>query len=197
MPGRQPASPGRCCCSCSRLASAGSRRRRPARRTSRRSSRRSSSRTNGSRTATLTVQYGVRWEAQIEPDPITPPSEVFFAPFIGKPGFPSDGTIPSDKKMFQPRLGISWDPKGDGKQVVRVSAGVFYSRVFPGLDPRQHAVDQRQPGPIALPQQHVQRLRRDAAGVARTSFRSRPSPAPITRRVRVRQELRKPADRGR
>jgi hypothetical protein len=80
----------------------------------------------------LTVQYGVRWEAQLQPDPITPPGDVFFARLIGKPGFPSDGTIPSDKKMFQPRLGISWDPKGDGKEVVRLSSGVFYSRI-PGL----------------------------------------------------------------
>jgi hypothetical protein len=80
----------------------------------------------------LTVQYGIRWEAQLQPDPITPPNEVFFAPFIGRQNFPSDGTIPSDKKMWQPRLGISWDPGGDGKQVVRLSAGVFYSRI-PGL----------------------------------------------------------------
>jgi hypothetical protein len=83
-------------------------------------------------TPRLTVQYGVRWEAQIQPDPITPPGQVFYAPFIGRPGFPSDGTIPSDKKMWQPRLGISWDPRGDGKQVVRLSAGLFYSRI-PGL----------------------------------------------------------------
>lgn len=83
-------------------------------------------------TRTLTVQYGIRWEAQIQPDPITPANEVFFAGFIGRPGFPSDGTIPSDKAMWQPRLGISWDPKGDGSQVVRFSAGLFYSRI-PGL----------------------------------------------------------------
>jgi hypothetical protein len=87
-------------------------------------------------TRNLTIQYGLRWEAQIEPDMITPVSEVFYAPFIGttREGveFPSDGTIPSDKKMFQPRLGISWDPKGDGKTVVRANGGIFYGRV-PGL----------------------------------------------------------------
>ena len=33
-------------------------------------------------TRSLTVQAGLRWEAQIEPDPITPPDQVFFAPFI-------------------------------------------------------------------------------------------------------------------
>jgi Carboxypeptidase regulatory-like domain/TonB-dependent Receptor Plug Domain len=84
-------------------------------------------------TANLTVSYGVRWEAQIQPDPITPPEEVFYSGFIGKPGFPSDGTIPSDKKMFQPRLGVSWDPRGDGKQVLRFSTGLFYARI-PGLN---------------------------------------------------------------
>jgi hypothetical protein len=84
----------------------------------------------------LTIQAGLRWEAQIEPDPITPPSQVFFAPFIGKTvngqQFPSDGTLPSDKKMWQPRLGITWDPSNDGKTVVRASGGIFYARI-PGL----------------------------------------------------------------
>ncbi|HVT61396.1 MAG TPA: TonB-dependent receptor [Thermoanaerobaculia bacterium] len=88
----------------------------------------------------LTVQYGLRWEAQIEPDPITPPDKVFFAPFIGKTvvtaagpqTFPSNGKIPSDYSMWQPRLGISWDPKGDGKGIVRANGGIFYARV-PGL----------------------------------------------------------------
>ncbi|HXU46262.1 MAG TPA: hypothetical protein VN783_12105, partial [Thermoanaerobaculia bacterium] len=88
----------------------------------------------------VTVQAGLRWEAQIEPDPRTPPDQVFFAPFIGKTvttaagpqEFPSDGKIPSDYSMWQPRLGISWDPGNDGKQVVRLNGGLFYSRV-PGL----------------------------------------------------------------
>src|SRR6266853_1668732 len=39
----------------------------------------------------LTLSYGLRWEGQIEPPPITPPSQVFYSAFIGKPGFPSDG----------------------------------------------------------------------------------------------------------
>ncbi len=84
----------------------------------------------------FTIQFGLRYEQEIEPDPITPPSEVFFAPFIGTTvngqAFPSDGTIPSDKKMWQPRLGITWDPANDGKTVFRASGGIFYARI-PGL----------------------------------------------------------------
>jgi hypothetical protein len=89
----------------------------------------------------LTVDYGFRWEAQIQPDPITPPDQVFFAPFIGKTvtnsvgtfTFPSDGTIPSDYKMFQPRLGIAWDVKGDARTVLRGAGGLYYARI-PGLN---------------------------------------------------------------
>jgi hypothetical protein len=85
----------------------------------------------------LTVNYGLRWEAALQPDPITPPSDVFFAPFIGQTvtngtgtyAFPSDGTIPSDKSMWQPRLGITYDPRGDGRQVFRGSAGLYYARI--------------------------------------------------------------------
>ncbi len=84
----------------------------------------------------LNVQYGLRWEAQLEPDPITDPDDVFYAPFIGttRQGqvFPSDGNIPSDTSMWQPRLGLSWNPAGDGRKVLRASAGIFYGRV-PGL----------------------------------------------------------------
>jgi len=85
----------------------------------------------------ITINYGLRWEAQIEPDPRTPPDEVFYAPFIGttKNGqeFPSDGTIPTDYNMWQPRLGISWDPASDGRMVIRANAGIYYARV-PGLN---------------------------------------------------------------
>ena len=88
-----------------------------------------------------TFNYGLRWEAQIEADPITPPSQVFFSPFIGQTrtvgsvtsAFPSDGTIPSDKKMWQPRFGFAYDPRGDGRGVIRGSAGLYYARI-PGLN---------------------------------------------------------------
>jgi carboxypeptidase family protein len=88
----------------------------------------------------LTVHYGLRWEMQKQADVITPASEVFFAPFIGQTvtnefgsfAFPSNGEIISDYKMFQPRVGIAWDPSADGKTVVRLNGGLFYGRI-PGL----------------------------------------------------------------
>jgi hypothetical protein len=87
-------------------------------------------------TPRLNVQYGLRWEAEIEPDPITPPDQVFFSKFIGQTRngqeFPSNGKIPSDYGMWQPRLGIAWDPMGNGHRVLRANAGIYYGRV-PGL----------------------------------------------------------------
>ncbi len=87
-------------------------------------------------TPNLNVQYGLRWDAQVQPDPITDPDEVFYAPFIGTTvdgvEFPSNGEIPSDRSMWQPRLGLSWNPGGDGRKVLRANAGIFYGRV-PGL----------------------------------------------------------------
>jgi hypothetical protein len=88
-----------------------------------------------------TVNYGFRWSAQLEPDILSPVDSTAYASLYGATvtnakgtfSFPSDGTIPSDKKMFQPRLGIAWDPKADGRQVFRASAGLYYARI-PGLN---------------------------------------------------------------
>lgn len=84
----------------------------------------------------LTVNYGLRWEAQIQPDPLTSPSTVFYQPLIGVTQgghrFPGDGTIPSDWMMFQPRLGIAWDVSGNSRDVMRASAGMYSPRT-PGL----------------------------------------------------------------
>jgi hypothetical protein len=88
-----------------------------------------------------TFNYGLRWSAQIEPSLLSPRDSTAYAPLYGQTvtnaqgtfTFPSDGTIPSDKKMIQPRLGIAWDPHGDGRSVVRASAGVYYARI-PGLN---------------------------------------------------------------
>jgi len=75
----------------------------------------------------VTIDYGLRWDAQKMPATVDPTTTAF-ARFLNNPGFPSDGTIPSQWKEFQPRGGIAWDVNQDGKTVVRGSAGIYYAR---------------------------------------------------------------------
>jgi len=76
----------------------------------------------------LTLNYGLRWEAQIFPEPVVPPSQTVYASLLSNPRFPSDGTLHSAKKEFQPRVGFAWDITNQGKSVLRASAGIFYGR---------------------------------------------------------------------
>jgi Carboxypeptidase regulatory-like domain len=76
----------------------------------------------------LTFNYGLRWEAQIFPKPVVPPSQTAYASLLSNPRFPSDGTLHSPKKEFQPRVGFSWDLSGKGTSVLRASYGIFYGR---------------------------------------------------------------------
>ncbi|HEV3468513.1 MAG TPA: TonB-dependent receptor [Pyrinomonadaceae bacterium] len=76
----------------------------------------------------FTLNYGLRWEAQILPEPVVPPSETAYGIFLDDPRFPSDGTLPSPKKMFQPRVGFAWDLASNGKSVLRANWGIYYAR---------------------------------------------------------------------
>jgi outer membrane receptor protein involved in Fe transport len=76
----------------------------------------------------FTLNYGLRWEAQIFPEPVVPPSQTVYASLLTNPNFPSDGTLHSPKKEFQPRVGFAWDLSGQGKSVLRAHAGIFYGR---------------------------------------------------------------------
>jgi hypothetical protein len=75
----------------------------------------------------ITLNYGLRWDAQTMPETVDPRTTAYAA-FLNDPTFPSDGTIPSQWAMFQPRVGVAWDVKGDGKSLVRSSWGVYYAR---------------------------------------------------------------------
>jgi len=79
-------------------------------------------------TRNLTVNYGLRWEAQQFPDPVIPPSQTEYGPNLSDANFPSDGTIHNQNKMFQPRLGFAWDIFGNGKSALRANAGIFNAR---------------------------------------------------------------------
>ncbi|HVS73896.1 MAG TPA: carboxypeptidase regulatory-like domain-containing protein [Candidatus Acidoferrales bacterium] len=73
----------------------------------------------------LTLNYGLRWEAQIFPDPVIPPAQTAYGVNLSDPRFPSTGKIPNATKMFQPRLGLAWDVRNNGKSVVRASWGIY------------------------------------------------------------------------
>lgn len=79
-------------------------------------------------TPRLTITYGLRWEAQIFPNPIVPPTQTLYGALLSDPSFPSDGTLHSQKKMFQPRVGFAWDVRGNSKSVLRANWGVYNAR---------------------------------------------------------------------
>ncbi|MEP6921355.1 MAG: TonB-dependent receptor [bacterium] len=76
----------------------------------------------------FTLNLGLRWEAQIFPKPVLPPSQTAYASLLNNPRFPSDGTLHSPKKEFQPRVGFAWDISKKGKSVLRATYGIFYGR---------------------------------------------------------------------
>ncbi len=75
----------------------------------------------------ITLQYGLRWDAQLMPETVDP-STTAYGRFLSNPAFPSDGTLPDQWSMWQPRVGATWDVRGDGRSVLRTSAGVYFAR---------------------------------------------------------------------
>lgn len=73
----------------------------------------------------FTFNYGLRWEAQTFPSPTVDPSKTVYGPFLSNPLFPSNGRLPSQWRMFQPRVGFAWDLFNDSKSVIRASWGMF------------------------------------------------------------------------
>ncbi|MGA2981969.1 MAG: carboxypeptidase regulatory-like domain-containing protein [Terriglobales bacterium] len=77
----------------------------------------------------LTLNYGLRYD--IEFPPTFPPPQGLALPAYNALGLQKG--IQTDKKNIQPRLGIAWDPKGDGKTVIRASFGMFFDHPLLGL----------------------------------------------------------------
>ena len=65
----------------------------------------------------LTLNVGLRWEGQWNPQPERP-----------NPAYPATALIPNDLKMWQPRAGLTWDAAGNGRTIVRLSSGLYASR---------------------------------------------------------------------
>lgn len=77
----------------------------------------------------ITLNYGVRYDVEFPPTfkPITPLAQAGYK-FLG-----IQKGIQTDTHMVQPRVGLAWDPKGDGKTVIRSSYGMFYDHPLLGL----------------------------------------------------------------
>jgi outer membrane receptor protein involved in Fe transport len=76
----------------------------------------------------FTLNYGLRWDAQIFPDPVIDPAMTAYGPNLSDPNFPSDGTLHNQTKEFQPRIGFAWDIFNNSKSVLRGSYGIYYGR---------------------------------------------------------------------
>lgn len=63
------------------------------------------------------MNIGLRYEAQFNPQPRNP-----------NPAIPQTALIPNDLNQWQPRLGLAYDVRGEGKTVIRLSAGIFAAR---------------------------------------------------------------------
>jgi hypothetical protein len=70
----------------------------------------------------LTLNYGVRYDYELSP--VFPASNALSQ--AAQDALHITQGIPRDANNIAPRVGIAWDPKGDGKTVIRSSYGIFY-----------------------------------------------------------------------
>ena len=77
----------------------------------------------------LTLNYGLRYDVEIPPSFKAPTGLAGFGyQYLGL-----QKGIQTDTNNIQPRVGIAWDPSGNGKTVFRSSYGLFYDHPLLGL----------------------------------------------------------------
>ncbi len=77
----------------------------------------------------FTLNYGLRWEGVTNP---TPDANNAMVPMVKGFVFPTGisedpSVIPNQLTQFAPRLGFAWDPKGNGKTVIRGFGGIYFA----------------------------------------------------------------------
>ena len=77
----------------------------------------------------VTLNYGLRYDVEVAPK-FKPPQGLAL-PAYNLLGLQKG--IQTDKNNVQPRIGLAFDPKGDGKTVFRASYGMFYDHPLLGL----------------------------------------------------------------
>ncbi|HZP02393.1 MAG TPA: carboxypeptidase regulatory-like domain-containing protein [Terriglobia bacterium] len=78
---------------------------------------------------TVTLNFGIRYDVEIPPKFKQPQG-------LALPAYRLLGLqkgIRTDTNNIQPRIGLAWDPAGNGKTVVRASYGMFYDHPLLGL----------------------------------------------------------------
>jgi len=86
----------------------------------------------------LTLSAGVRYDLQYlrgdlngEPLPADVPAEEFWVRFVsGDLAGRNWIAYPNDKNNIGPRIGFAWDPRNDGRMVVRGGYGVFFDQIW-------------------------------------------------------------------
>ncbi|MGP0020070.1 MAG: TonB-dependent receptor domain-containing protein [Candidatus Sulfotelmatobacter sp.] len=95
---------------------------------------------------TVTLNYGVRYDVEIPPT--FPAPKGLALPAYNLLGLQKG--IQTDKNNVQPRIGIAWDPAGNGKTVIRASYGMFYDHPLLGLYFLGQASDGSSSGQLAF-----------------------------------------------